>query len=180
MLEVSRPAEFLRAITIRSRGVPLARRGRPGRISTSGERMKLLAPRALVVVVLAATALVVPAAPAAAAGLTITGRHALIGDTPGSVVLVGQYSCGPYPAGVPDRGVIDLEIRQEVDGVPVNAIGYLEPRVCDGELQWYAAELLSFAGSLVLGAARWSGSGYVEGPGGMQHVHVPPARIRIR
>lgn len=142
--------------------------------------MKILAPRVLVVSLLAAAALVVPSSPAVAAGLTVTGRYALIGDTATSIVLVGQYSCGPYPAGVPDRGVVDLEIRQDVDGVPVNAIGYLEPRVCTGEPQWYAAELLAYAGSFVPGPARWSASGYVEGPDGVQHVHVPPTRIRLR
>jgi hypothetical protein len=139
-----------------------------------------LAPRVLVVAVLAAAALVAQSAPAAAAGLTVTGRYALLGDTSSSVVLVGQYSCGPFPAGVPDRGVIDLEIRQDVGGVGVNAIGYLYPSVCTGEPQWYATELVAYAGSLIRGAARWSGSGYVEGGGGMQNVHVPPTGIRIR
>ncbi|MFC6017356.1 hypothetical protein ACFP2T_14200 [Plantactinospora solaniradicis] len=117
---------------------------------------------------------------AAATGLTITGRYALLGDTPDIVILVGRYSCGPYPDGVPERGVVDLGVRQLVDGIETNAFGYLEPQVCDGEPRWYAAELRSYAGSFVTGAASWSGSGYVEGPGGMQHVHVPTTPIRIR
>jgi hypothetical protein len=142
--------------------------------------MTKLAPRVLVVAVLAAVALVVPSTPAVAAGLTITGRYALLGDTATSVVLVGQYSCGPFPTGVPDRGVLDLEIRQDVNGTPVNAIGYLTPTVCTGEPQWYAAELSAVEGSFVRANARWSASGYVEGDGGLQNVHVPPTRIRIR
>jgi len=142
--------------------------------------MKLLTPRALVVTVFAAVALVVPSAPAAAAGLTVTGRHAVLGDTAASVVLVGRYTCGPYPGGAPDRGVIDLEIRQTVGGVEARAIGYLEPAVCDGVPQPYAAELSAVVGAFARGTGWWSASGYVEGAGGMQNVHVPPTRIRIR
>ncbi|MBE1487885.1 hypothetical protein [Plantactinospora soyae] len=119
-------------------------------------------------------------ATATATGLTITARYALLGDTPDVVVLVGRYSCGPYPDGVPERGVVDLGVRQLVDGVETAAFGYLEPQACDGEPRWYAAELRGYAGSFVTGAANWSGSGYVEGPGGMQHVHVPATPIRIR
>ncbi|HYN96247.1 MAG TPA: hypothetical protein VES42_20575 [Pilimelia sp.] len=132
------------------------------------------------VAALAAAALVVPATPAAAAGLTITGRYAFLGDTAASVVLVGQYSCGPFPGGVPERGVLDLSVEQVINGVRVNGIGYLEPTVCTGAPQWYATELSAYTGSFVPGAARWSASGYVEGGGGMQHVHVPPAPVRIR
>jgi hypothetical protein len=142
--------------------------------------MKSTVRKMLVLVVLAVAAVVVPSAPAAAAGLTVTGRYAILGDDPASVILVGQYSCGPYPDGVPDRGVLDLSVRQTVGGAEINGIGYLEPRVCTGEPQWYAAELLATAGTFTRTAARWSASGYVEGPGGLQNVHVPPTRIRIR
>ncbi|HEU5111042.1 MAG TPA: hypothetical protein VFT95_21080 [Micromonosporaceae bacterium] len=142
--------------------------------------MRMLTARVLVVAALAASALVVPSSPALAAGLTVTARHAVIGATADRLVLIGRYTCGPFPGGVPDRGVIDLEIRQRVNGVEVNAIGYLEPAVCDGQPHGYAADLVSYTGSFVRGTGRWSASGYVEGGGGMQHVHVPPAPIRIR
>jgi hypothetical protein len=142
--------------------------------------MRIAVRRILVLAVLAVAAVVVPSAPAAAAGLTVTGRYALLGDGSASVILVGQYNCGPYPGGVPDRGVIDLGVRQVVGGVTVTGIGYLEPRVCTGEPQWYAAELPATAGTFAPGAAQWSASGYVEGPGGVQSVYVPPTRIRIR
>jgi hypothetical protein len=142
--------------------------------------MKSTVRRMLALVVLAIAAVVVPSAPAAAAGLTVTGRYALLGDDPASVILVGQYSCGPYPDGVPARGVVDLSIRQVGGGVAVTGIGYLEPRVCTGEPQWYATELLATAGRFTLAVAQWSASGYVEGPDGVQSVHVPPTRIRIR
>ena len=49
-----------------------------------------------------------------------------------------------------------------------HGIGYLEPRVCTGEPQWYAAELLATAGRFTRNTAQWSASGYVEGPGGVQ------------
>jgi len=142
--------------------------------------MKSTVRRILVLVVLAVAAVVVPSAPAAAAGLTVTGRYAILGDDPAGVILVGQYSCGPFPAGVPDRGVIDLSVRQAAGGAEVVGISYLEPRVCTGEPQWYAAELIATAGTFRRAAAQWSASGYVEGPGGVQSVHVPPTRIRIR
>jgi hypothetical protein len=134
----------------------------------------------LVLAVLAIAAVVVPSAPAAAASLTVTGRYALLGDGSTSVILVGQYTCGPYPAGVPDRGVIDLTVRQVVGGVEVTGFGYLEPRICTGEPQWYAAEVSATAGTFARAAARWSASGYVEGPDGVQSVHVPATRIRVR
>jgi hypothetical protein len=142
--------------------------------------MKSTVRKMVVLVVLAVAAVVVPSAPAAAAGLTVTGRYASLGDDPASVILVGQYSCGPFPAGVPDRGVLDLSVRQTVGGAAVNGIGYLEPRVCNGEAQWYAAEVVATAGTFTRANARWSASGYVEGPGGLQNVHVPPTLIRIR
>jgi hypothetical protein len=117
---------------------------------------------------------------AAAQGLSIGARYALLGRDRTSVVLVGSYSCGPFPGGVPDRGVLDLEVRQVVGAIEVKAIGYLEPTRCDGAAQPYAATLTTVAGNLRRGAATWSASGYVEGGGGMQNVHVPPTPIRIR
>jgi hypothetical protein len=112
----------------------------------------------------------------AAAGLTVTARWALLSG-PTAVVLVGQYSCGPFAGGVPDRGVIDMGVTQGA----VRAIGYLTPTVCDGTQQWYAVELTTVGGAtLRRAAATWSASGYVEGDTGMQNVSVPPTRIRIQ
>lgn len=116
-----------------------------------------------------------------ATGLTVTARWALLADDPTAVVLVGQYSCGPFAAGVPDRGVIDMGMTQVVDRVEVRGIGYLTPTVCDGNRQWYAVELTAVGGATFRrAAARWSASGYVEGDGGLQSVSVPPTRIGIR
>lgn len=138
--------------------------------------------RIMAALLLALTFIVVPATAASAApGLTVTARWALLGDDPTAVVLVGRYSCGPFPAGVPDRGVIDMGVDQVVDGVTVRGIGYLTPTVCDGQPQWYAVELTTYGGLTFRRAtAAWSASGYVEGGGGMQNVYVPPARIRIQ
>jgi hypothetical protein len=117
----------------------------------------------------------------AATGLTVTARWALLADDPTAVVLVGQYSCGPFAGGVPARGVIDMGVTQVVGGVDVRGIGYLTPTVCDGTRQWYAVELTTVGGATFRRtAARWSASGYVEGDGGMQNVSVPPTRIGIR
>jgi hypothetical protein len=128
--------------------------------------------------------LLMPASTAAANGTdaapTITAQWALFNGGGGGVVLVGQYTCGPFPSGVPDRGVIDLGVNQIVGGVEVRGIGYLEPRVCDGLPQWYATELTSVAGRFQRARARWSASGYIEGPGGTQHVFVPPTAIRVQ
>jgi hypothetical protein len=122
-------------------------------------------------------------APAAAlAGLTVTGRHAFLGTDNASIVLVGQYTCGPFPSGVPDRGVIDMSITQRVNRVDVTGFGFLTPTVCDGLAQWYAVELPAQRGGtrFTAGTARWSASGYVEGPDGvLQHVSVPPTAIRV-
>jgi hypothetical protein len=138
--------------------------------------------RALAALVLAGAALLVPAAPASAVagGLTVTARTALLEAGGTSVILVGQYTCGPLDGGVPDRGVIDMGVRQTVGGVQVTGIGYLTPTVCDGQPQWYAVELTAVTGTFQLGPARWSASGYVEGSTGLQSVSVPPTRIRIR
>jgi len=114
-----------------------------------------------------------------AAAPTLTARWALLSSNT-SVVLVGQYTCGPYPSGAPERGVIDLGLNQTVNGAEVRGIGYLEPRVCDGLPQWYAAELTSVSGAFQRGRARWAASGYIEGPPGVERVSVPPTAIRIQ
>ncbi|GIJ64103.1 hypothetical protein [Virgisporangium aurantiacum] len=129
----------------------------------------------------AATADPATTATVTATGLTVTARWALLADDPTAVVLVGQYSCGPFTGGVPDRGVIDMGLTQVVNGVEVRGIGYLTPTVCDGTGQWYAVELTAVGGATFRrAAARWSASGYVEGDSGMQNVSVPPTRIVIR
>jgi hypothetical protein len=105
----------------------------------------------------------------------------LLSDRGTSVVLVGQYTCGPYPGGVPTRGVIDLSLSQTVSGAEVRGFGYLEPRVCDGQPQWYAAELtVGSGGAFQRGRARWSASGYIEGSSGVDPVSVPPTAIRVQ
>jgi hypothetical protein len=112
--------------------------------------------------------------------LTVTARYATLSADRTQVLLVGAYSCGPFAAGVPDRGVVDLEVRQMVHRVEVRAIGFLEPTQCDGEPHAYAEPLAAVAGTLRRGAATWSASGYVEGDGGLQSVFVPPTPIRLR
>lgn len=123
-----------------------------------------------------------PASTAAAdAGLTVRARWALLSDVPATVVLVGEYTCGPFPGGVPDRGVIDLGVDQRVNGATRRGIGYLTPTVCDGSPQWFAAGVSTVDGTAFRRAsATWSASGYVEGAGGLQHVSVPPTSIQIR
>jgi hypothetical protein len=161
------------------------------------ERMRIPLVR-MVVALVAGAALLLPAGSAgagppapdgglavgpvpAAVGLTVTGRHAFLGDAAASIVLVGQYSCGPFPSGVPDRGVVDMSVTQRVNRVDVTGFGYMTPTVCDGNAQWYAVELVAQSGGtrFVRGTANWSASGYVEGPGGVQNVHVPPTAIRV-
>jgi len=158
------------------------------------QRMLVVAGLTLVGVVASATpaAAVGSATPAAAvgsaspapagAGLSITVRRAVLGDTPDTIVVTGRYTCGPFPGGAPERGVLDLGVTQIVNGVEVNGIGYVEPTVCDGLPHRYTAELTAYPGPFARGAATWGASGYVEGPGGavMQHVYVPPTPIRLR
>ncbi|MGN9908624.1 hypothetical protein ACTMTJ_13860 [Phytohabitans sp. LJ34] len=123
-----------------------------------------------------------PATTAAAdTGLTVNARWALLSDDPATVVLVGTYTCGPFPGGVPDRGVIDLGVDQRVNGATRRGIGYLTPTVCDGAPQWFAAGVSTVDGTAYRRAtATWSASGYVEGPDGVQHGSVPPTTIQIR
>jgi hypothetical protein len=145
-------------------------------MSTTTKRSLALALLALGFLVPASTA----SAGTTAAAPTVTARWALLNTTT-AVVLVGQYTCGPYPSGVPERGVIDLGLNQTVNGAEVRGIGYLEPRVCDGQPQWFATELTSATGAAFQRArARWSASGYIEGPNGIERVSVPPTTIRVQ
>jgi len=117
----------------------------------------------------------------AAEGLTVTAEFALLHDGGASVVLVGEYSCGPYPDQVPSGGVIDMSVNQVVNGVEVVGGGYLFPQFCDGSQQWYAVELVAYNGRFTRANARWAASGYVlDDVGEGQTVSVPPTRIRIR
>jgi hypothetical protein len=94
------------------------------------------------------------------------------------VVLRGTYSCGPFASGRPDRGVIDLSVEQHRPGGTVAAFGFLEPAVCDGTSQPFEVTLTGTGGERFRpGTPSWSGSGYVEGDTGLQHVQVPPTRI---
>jgi hypothetical protein len=143
--------------------------------------MMLTVPRVAAALLLGlAVGLVAPAGAEAAAGLTVDARYALLSADHTRVLLVGDYACGPFTDGVPDRGVIDLEIKQIVDGVEVRAIGFLEPTRCDGAEHRYAASLLTIAGTLRRGTATWTASGYVEGDESLQSVFVPPTPIRLR
>jgi hypothetical protein len=138
------------------------------------------AARTTVTVLLALTAALVPAAGAAAdTGLALTTADtATLGPHRTSVVLAGTYSCGPFASGRPDRGVIDLTVRQTAKGDTVTAFGFLEPSVCDGSAQPFEVTLTDTGGRrFQRGAATWSASGYVEGDTGTQNVHVPPAPI---
>ena len=94
------------------------------------------------------------------------------------MVLRGHYSCGPFASGVPDRGVIDLGVKQARRTGTVTAVGYLDPSVCDGTRQRFEVTLTA-AEPLRAGAATWLASGYVEGDTGVQHVHVAPTRITL-
>lgn len=113
-------------------------------------------------------------------GLTFETKHANLAADPIAVVLRGTYSCGPFPGGVPDRGVIDLGVSQAGPSEQVTGIGYFEPTVCDGTSQRFTAEVTAVSGSFRRGLATWSASGYVEGTNGTQNVFVPDTPIRIK
>jgi hypothetical protein len=121
-----------------------------------------------------------PSRVAADAGLTLTADAANLGPGRSAVVVSGRYSCGPFASGRPDRGVIDLTVQQVQGRRTVTAYGYLEPTVCDGTDQPFAATA-TVVGTrrLRAGPATWSGSGYVEGDTGLQNVHVPPTPITL-
>jgi hypothetical protein len=129
-----------------------------------------------------ATALLVPTGAAAArAGLTVTAGSVVRSPGGMSVTLTGTYSCGPFAAGVPDRGVIDLTVSQAGTAGAINGYGYLDPTACDGAAHPYTVELTTYGEQAFRrGPAQWSASGYVEGDGTMQHGGVAPTPIRIR
>jgi hypothetical protein len=137
--------------------------------------------RTTVTVLLALIAALIPAAGVAAdAGLTLTADTATLGPRRTSVVLRGAYSCGPFASGRPDRGVIDLDVRQTRTGGMVAAIGYLEPSICDGTSQPFEVTLTGTGSKRFRpGPATWSASGYVEGDTGMQHVQVSATPIGL-
>src|SRR5688500_12441351 len=97
-------------------------------------------PTVLATAVLAVAPALVPtgAATAAQAGLSFTASSAV--RLPGnvSVRLTGTYTCGPFAAGVPDRGVIDLTVSQTSAAGTLNGYGYLDPAACDGAAHPYA------------------------------------------
>ena len=122
-----------------------------------------------------------PAAASLADGLTVTARSAELDRSRTSVVLRGNYSCGPFASGRPDRGVVDLSLAQVRRAQTVTAIGYLEPSICDGTSQRFRVTLTGTGGQRFgTGAATWAASGYVEGDTRLQHVHVPPTPITLR
>jgi hypothetical protein len=110
--------------------------------------------RLLAVLALCAVLVGTSGAVSVAAGLTITARRAVLTGEGASVTLTGTYTCGPFPGGIPDRGVIDFTFSVDLPSV--------------SELRFRH------------GVALWSASGYVEGDGGLQTVSVPPTAIRIR
>jgi hypothetical protein len=133
----------------------------------------------------AAAALVItvagPATPASAAeGLAIDVNAGALGPGRTTVMLAGDYSCGPFTSGVPDRGTIDITVQQQQGRRTVTGYGYLEPTVCDGTDQHFTATVTAVGTSRFrVGAATWSASGYVEGDGGLQHTSVPPTALAI-
>ena len=121
------------------------------------------------------------ASPAAAdPGLTASATGADLGPGRTTVVLSGQYACGPFASGLPDRGVIDLTVEQVRGRRTMTAFGYLEPTVCDGANQPFATTLtVTSTVPFRAGPATWSASGYVEGDTGLQNVSVAPTSITL-
>jgi hypothetical protein len=119
-------------------------------------------------------------ATSAQTGLTFEAQRAELAAEPTVVVLRGTYSCGPFPGGVPDRGVIDLTMRQARPDEQVTGFGFFEPTVCNGTLQRFAASVTAVSGSFRRGPATWSASGFVEGATESQNVFVPDTPIRIK
>ena len=132
-----------------------------------------------------ATALVMlvagPATPVSAAeGLNVDIDAGVLGSGRTTVVVVGDYSCGPFTSGVPDRGTIDITVEQRHGGRTVTGYGYLEPTVCDGTDQPFTATVTAVGTSRFrVGAATWSASGYVEGDSTLQHTSVPPTALAL-
>jgi hypothetical protein len=133
-----------------------------------------------VVLVLVLVALMFPVeATSAQTGLTFEAQRAELAADGTVVVLRGTYSCGPFPGGVPERGVIDLTVRQARPDEEVTGFGFFEPTVCNGKLRRFAASVTAVSGSFQRGPATWSASGFVEGTTGSQNVFVPDTLIRI-
>jgi hypothetical protein len=103
-------------------------------------------------------------------------KRAKLAADPTVVVLDGTYSCGPFTGGVPERGVVDLTVRQ----AQVTGFGFFEPTVCDGTRQRFAASVTAVSGSFRRGPATWSASGFLEGIPKSQNVFVPDTPIRIK
>jgi hypothetical protein len=134
-----------------------------------------------VMLFLALVALLFPVeATRAQTGLTFEAQRAELAANPTVVVLRGVYSCGPFPGGVPERGVIDLTVRQARPDEQVTGFGFFEPTVCNATLQRFAATVTAVSGSFRRGPATWSASGFVEGTTGSQNVFVPDTPIRIK
>jgi hypothetical protein len=134
-----------------------------------------------VMLFLALVALLFPVeATRAQTGLTFEAQRAELAANPTVVVLRGVYSCGPFPGGVPERGVIDLTVRQARPDEQVTGFGFFEPTVCNATLQRFAATVTAVSGRFRRGPATWSASGFVEGTTGSQNVFVPDTPIRIK
>jgi hypothetical protein len=144
--------------------------------------MRRMASTAVAALLTLATAFAVsPGVAGADTGLTLSVSSARLDAARTSVTLRGTYTCGPFASGLPDRGVIDLSVQQVQGTTTVNAYGYLEPAVCDGTAQPFLTTLTGTGGPRFRqGQATWSGSGYVEGDTGLQHVNVPPTPIQLR
>jgi hypothetical protein len=136
--------------------------------------------RSTVMLLIALVALTLPLEAASAqTGLTFEAKRAELAADPTVVVLRGTYSCGPFPGGVPARGVIDLTVRQARPAEQVTGFGFFEPTVCNGRPQRFAASVTAVSDSFRRGPATWSASGFVEGTTGTQNVFVPDTPIRI-
>lgn len=126
-----------------------------------------------------ALGLVTPA-PAGADGLEVQAFHARLGTPRTTVLVQGRYTCGPFTAGIPDRGVIDFTVTQTRGGTTLTAYGYLEPTVCDGTSQPFGVAVIGVTDRpFRVGPATVSASGYVEGDGELQHSGFGPDPIPI-
>ena len=137
-------------------------------------RWTVMLPLALVAVMLPVEAT------GARTGLTFEAKRAELAADRTVVVLRGTYSCGPFPGGVPERGVIDLTVRQTRPDRQTTGFGFFEPAICNGTVQRFAASVTAVSGSFRRGPASWSASGYVEGVTGSQNVFVPDTPIHIK
>lgn len=141
------------------------------------------APVMMVAITVAMTMVVAVAGPgtaAAAEGLAVAIDTGDLGPGRTTVVVAGAYSCGPFAAGVPDRGTIDITVQQRQGRRTVTAYGYFDPVVCDGTDQAFTATVTAVGTTpFRVGPATWSASGYVEGDGTLQHTSVPPTAFTL-